>query len=40
MREGLETFDVEFQGWRDAALKVGRWFRGAEEEAEVFGQYD
>ena len=32
----LQPFSIKFEGWREAAQKVGRWFRQVEEGAEVF----
>ena len=36
LEEDLKAFDIKFEGWREAAQKVGRWFRRVEEGAEVF----
>ena len=32
----LKAFGIKLEGWREAAQKVGRWFRWVEEEVEVF----
>ena len=34
--EDLKAFGIKFEGWREAAQNVGRWFRRVEEGAEVF----
>ena len=26
LKEDLEAFGIEFEGWREAAQKVGKWF--------------
>ena len=36
LEEDLEAFGIKFEGWREAAQKVGIWFRRVEEGAEVF----
>jgi len=36
LEEDLKAFGIKFEGWREAAQKVGRWFRRVEEGAEVF----
>ena len=36
LEEGLQAFGINFEGWREAAQRVGRWFRRVEEGAEVF----
>ena len=35
LEEHLKAFGIKFEGWREAAQKVGRWFRRVEEGAEV-----
>ena len=32
----MKDLGIKFEGWREAAQKVGRWFRRVEEGAEVF----
>ena len=34
--EDLTAFGIKFEGWLEAAQKVGRWFRRVEEGAAVF----
>ena len=34
--EDLKAFGIKFEGWREVAQKVGRWFRRVEDGAEVF----
>ena len=34
--EDLKAFGIKFEGWREAAQTVGRWFRRVDEGAEVF----
>ena len=36
VQEYLKAFGIKFEGWPEAAQKVGRWFRRVEEGAEVF----
>ena len=36
LEEDLKAFGIKFEGWREAAPKVGRWFRRVEEGPEVF----
>ena len=36
LEEDLMSLGIKFKGWREAAQKVGRWFRRVEEGAEVF----
>ena len=36
LEEDPKPFGVKFEGWREAAQKVGRWFRRVEDGAEVF----
>ena len=36
LEEDLKAFGIKFEGWREAAQKVGRWFRPVEEGAEFF----
>ena len=36
IEEDLKAFGTKFEGWCEAAQKVGRWFRRGEEGAEVF----
>ena len=38
LEEDLEVFGIKFEGWREAAQKIGRWFRRVEEGAGVFMQ--
>ena len=35
LEEDLKASGIEFDGWRKAAQKVGRWFRRPKEGAEV-----
>ena len=35
LEEDLKAFGIKFEGWREAAQKVGRWLRRVEEGAEV-----
>ena len=36
LEEDPKAFGIKFEGWREAAQKVGRWFRRVEEGAELF----
>ena len=36
LEEDRQAFGIKFEGWREAAQKVGGWFRRVEEAAEVF----
>ena len=36
LEEDLKAFVIKFEGWREPAQKVGRWFRRVEEGADVF----
>ena len=36
LEEDLKAFGITFEGWREAAHKVGRWYRRVEDGAEVF----
>ena len=36
LKENMSVFGMKFEGWRKAARKAGRWFRRAEERAELF----
>ena len=36
LKKDVSVFDMEFEGWRKAAHKAGRWFRRVEEGAELF----
>ena len=36
LEDNLKAFGIKFEGWLEAAQKVGRWFRRVEEGAEVF----
>ena len=36
LKEDMSVFGTKFHGWRKAAQKADRWFRGVEEEAELF----
>ena len=36
LEEDLKEVGIKFEGWREAAQKVGRWFERVEERAEVF----
>ena len=36
LKDNVSVFDMEFEGWRKAAHKAGRWFRRVEEGAELF----
>ena len=36
LEEDLKAFGIYFKGWREAAQKVGRWFRRVDEGAEAF----
>ena len=36
LKEDMSVFGVKFKGWQNVAQKAGRWFRRAEEEAELF----
>ena len=36
LKEDMSVFGTEFEGWRKAAQKAGRWFRRVEEGAELF----
>ena len=33
--EDLKAFGIKFEGWREAAQKVSRWFLRVEDGAEV-----
>ena len=35
-KEDTSVFGMNFEGWRKAAQKAGRWFRRVEEGAEFF----
>ena len=35
LKEDMSVFGMKFEGWRKAAQKAGRWFRG-EKGAELF----
>ena len=39
LEEDLKAFGIKFEGWCEAAQKVGRSFRRVEEWAEVFMRY-
>ena len=36
LKEDMSVFEMNFEGWRKAAQKTGRWFRRVEEGAELF----
>ena len=36
LKEDMLVFGMKFEGWRKAAQKTGRWFRRADEGAELF----
>ena len=36
LKEHMSVFEMEFEGWRKAAQKAGRWFRRVEEGGELF----
>ena len=36
LQKDLKAFGIKFEGWDEAAQKVGRWFRRVEEGEEVF----
>ena len=36
LEEDLKAFGITFEGWREAAQKVGGWYRRVEDGAEVF----
>ena len=36
LEEVLKVFGIYFKGWREAAQKVGRWFRRVDAGAEAF----
>ena len=36
VEEDLKAFGIKFEGWREVAQKVGRWFPRVENGSEVF----
>ena len=36
LEDDHKAFGIKFEGWREAAQKVGRWFRRVKQGADVF----